>query len=180
MNPPALVELSNYPLRNKGNFSAEASFRGNWISMHPSERQEVSEEIFNSVHYSRQNSNLQLLNSLSQLTIPACFTAAALETARWKGFFLFLVLIFTLFMMVHLSGQNIMIDNLYYLFFYYRNVMDWVQVRKDDLGEIFFRFKLTLKLTIWLEIALSEPNMFRLEIIYANMIINWIQSVLRI
>ena len=50
MNPPALVELSNYPLRNKGNFSAEASFRGNWISMHPSERQEVSEEIFNSVY----------------------------------------------------------------------------------------------------------------------------------
>ena len=48
MNPSVLVELSNYPLRNKGNFSAEASFRGNWISMHPSERQEVSEEIFNS------------------------------------------------------------------------------------------------------------------------------------
>ena len=29
MNPSVLVELSNYPLRNKGNFSAEASFRGN-------------------------------------------------------------------------------------------------------------------------------------------------------
>ena len=49
MNPPVLVELCNYPMCNKGIFSVEASFRGNWISVHPSERQEVSEEIFNSV-----------------------------------------------------------------------------------------------------------------------------------